>query len=269
MIPIDDPDDPRVEPYRAVRDRDLAGRAGRFLVEGEIGLRLLLSSPSRFRAESVLLSEARAVALAATLDRLAPGMPVFAAARAVMDRIAGFPIHRGVLACALRGLEPSAADVLGISRSLVLGLIGLANHDNVGGAFRNAAAFGAEAVLLDRTACDPLYRKAIRVSAGACLTVPFSRGGDVVATVRTLAEAGFEPLALSPRGEEPLRTFAWPKRAALLVGAEGPGLPSDLLRGLRTVRIDMAAGFDSLNVATATGIALAAAHGAGLGGAAG
>jgi tRNA G18 (ribose-2'-O)-methylase SpoU len=134
--------------------------------------------------------------------------------------------------------------------------MGIANHDNVGGIFRNAAAFGAAAVLLDSGSCDPLYRKAIRVAAGACLTVPFVRGETSAQLLDGLAAAGFEALALSPSGAEPLHAVAPAPRTALLVGAEGPGLPPEILSRCRSVAIPMAAGTDSLNVATAAAIAL-------------
>ena len=126
----------------------------------------------------------------------------------------------------------------------------------MGGIFRNAAAFGADAVLLDETCCDPLYRKAIRVSVGASLIVPFARVRGPSRLLDVLVEAGFEPIALSPRGAEPISALRRPDRAALLLGTEGPGLPGEILDRTRTVRIPMAADFDSLNVATASGIAL-------------
>jgi tRNA G18 (ribose-2'-O)-methylase SpoU len=111
-------------------------------------------------------------------------------------------------------------------------------------------------VLLDETSCDPLYRKAIRVSVGAALTVPFARGGTAGEMLRSLKDAGFEAVALSPAGAESLPTLRRAPRTALLLGAEGPGLPQEILVRTRTVRIPMADGFDSLNVATASGIAL-------------
>jgi tRNA G18 (ribose-2'-O)-methylase SpoU len=126
----------------------------------------------------------------------------------------------------------------------------------MGGIFRNAAAFGAAAVLLDADCCDPLYRKAIRVSVGAALTVPFAKlppGADLIAT---LEAAGFEVLALSPRGESELDEVAPAGRTAQLLGAEGPGLSDAALARAKGVRIAMAGGFDSLNVATASGVAL-------------
>lgn len=251
-------DDPRVAAYRAVRDRDLAGRGGRFMAEGEVVVRALLSERSRFGVESVLVGEARLERLAALLGRVPPAVPIYAAAREVLDGIAGFPLHRGVLAVGLRREPPPAEALLPPSeaRALVLVLIGLANHDNVGGAFRNAAAFGADAVLLDGTSCDPLYRKALRVSVGACLTVPFRRHGSPEEIVGTLRDAGFSLFALSPGGGLPVEEVLWPRRTALLVGTEGAGLPRTLLGELPTVRIGMTAGFDSLNVAAASGIAL-------------
>ena len=257
MLPIDDPADPRVSAYLDVRERDLVGHAGRFVAEGEVVLRMLLSH-SRFQPESILISDRRVGALAPLLARVPEGVPVYAAAQAVMDRIVGFPIHRGVLAIGRRRSEPTAEALLtGLApRALVIGLIGISNHDNMGGIFRNAAAFGADAVLLDATSCDPLYRKATRVSVGASLVVPFARVEDPRRLLGLLTEAGFEPVALSPRGAEPLSALRRANRAALLLGTEGPGLPDEVLSRTRTVRIPMAPGFDSLNVATASGIAL-------------
>jgi tRNA G18 (ribose-2'-O)-methylase SpoU len=137
-----------------------------------------------------------------------------------------------------------------------VGLVGIANHDNMGGIFRNAAAFGADAVLLDDTCCDPLYRKAIRVSVGAALTTPWARAGDGAALAGRLAAAGCQVVALSPKGEVELSDLRPGPRVAALFGAEGPGLPAEVLARARTVRIVMAGGFDSLNVATTSGIVL-------------
>ncbi|WP_349369481.1 RNA methyltransferase [Salinarimonas sp.] len=259
-IPVTDPDDPRIADYRAVRERDLVGREGRFVIEGEVVLRLA-ARRGRFPLVSALLSEKRA----ALAEVLPDDVPVYVAGQPVMDAIAGFPIHRGVLAIGRRGEAPDPAALLaGLPpRAVVVALIGLTNHDNVGGIFRNAAAFGAQAVLLDSETCDPLYRKAIRVSAGGALVVPFARAGDPPALIATLEEAGFTPLALSPRGAFTLASLRRPDRVALLLGAEGPGLPEEVLARARTVRIPMAGDFDSLNVAVTSGIALHALAGPG------
>ncbi|HYF22579.1 MAG TPA: RNA methyltransferase [Caulobacteraceae bacterium] len=257
LVPVDDPCDPRVAPFRDVRERDLVGREGLFVAEGEVVLRVLVEG-ARHEPLSVLIDARRLEKLAPLLERLPEAVPVHLAAQAVMDAVAGFHIHRGILALARRAPEPDATALLdGLSeRALVLCLFGVSNHDNVGGAFRNAAAFGAQAVLLDPGCCDPLYRKAIRVSVGAALRLPFARLPQAAAAVELLAGRGFEPLALSPRGETPLHAVTPTARTAVLLGAEGPGLPDAVLDRCRTVRIPMAEGWDSLNVATTAGIVL-------------
>jgi tRNA G18 (ribose-2'-O)-methylase SpoU len=254
---IDDPLDPRVEGYRAVRERDLVGREGRFVAEGVVVLEKLLVA-GRHPLESVLIDERRAAALSPLLAQVPEGVPVHLAAQPVMDAIVGFHIHRGVLALGRRLPDPDPLALLrGLpSPALVAVLVGLSNHDNVGGIFRNAAAFGAGAVLLDAGCCDPLYRKAIRVSVGAALTTPFARLAPRVDLVALLGEAGFTPLALTPSGAVSLGDLERPERAAILLGAEGPGLPADVLACAQGVSIPMAAGFDSLNVAVASGIVL-------------
>lgn len=257
LIAISDPHDPRIEAYRAVRERDLVGRQHRFVAEGEVVLRVLLGQP-RFVVESLLLAEGRVESLSDALSLLSHEVPVYTANRQVMDAIVGFPIHRGILAVAHRPAQPSAEALLASlpEKALVVGLIGLANHDNVGGIFRNAAAFGASAVLLDQETCDPLYRKAIRVSVGGALVVPFTRASSADVLVKALQAASFEVIALAPSGREVLSQIRPAQRTALLLGAEGPGLPSDLLARTRTVSIPMSGSFDSLNVATTSGIAL-------------
>jgi len=256
-IAVSDPDDPRIEAYRAVRERDLVGRRHRFVAEGEVVLRVLLQQ-SRFRIESLLLAEGRLDGLSDALALVPPEVPVYAANRAVMDAIVGFPIHRGILAMAERAPMPAAEELLsGLpENALVVGLVGLANHDNVGGILRNAAAFGANAVLLDPETCDPLYRKAVRVSVGGALVVPFTRVSSAETMVQALQAAAFEVIALSPSGREILSHVRPARRTAVLLGAEGPGLPPDLLARTRTVSIPMSGGFDSLNVATTSGIVL-------------
>lgn len=258
LVPIDDPDDPRIAAYRQVRERDLVGRAGGFIAEGEVVLRVLLGAAGRHRAASLLVADNRLAKAEALAAELPDAVPVYVASQAVMDAIVGFPIHRGLLAHGRRAPDLEAGALLaGLPpRALVLAVFGIANHDNMGGLFRNAAAFGADAVLVDAASCDPLYRKAIRVSVGAALRVPFARLAPGADPAALLAAAGFEALALSPAGAEPLAGLARPPRAALLLGAEGPGLPAGILERTRTVSIPMAGGWDSLNVATAAAVAL-------------
>jgi tRNA G18 (ribose-2'-O)-methylase SpoU len=257
VVAIGDPDDARIAAYRSVRERDLAGREGLFVAEGVVVLEKLLRSP-RFRPQSVLVAAKRVQALAPLLAQVPAEAAIYAADQAVMDAVTGFHIHRGVLAIGRRGapLDPCALLRALPARAVVAVLIGLSNHDNVGGVFRNAAAFGAGAVLLDAACCDPLYRKAIRVSVGAALTVPFARLAPGADVLELLDACGFEAAALSPGGAVALADWRASSRVALLLGAEGPGLPPDLLARTPTVRIAMAQGFDSLNVAVASGVVL-------------
>jgi tRNA G18 (ribose-2'-O)-methylase SpoU len=256
-IRIDDPRDPRVAAYLDIRERDLAGRQGRFVAEGKVVLDLLLSS-GRFGAESVLVLENRLSGLNDILHKAPTDLPFYVVTTTVMDAIAGFHMHRGILAIGRKETPLAAGPLLDAlpDRALMLVLVGIANHDNMGAIFRNAAAFGADAVLMDATCCDPLYRKAIRVSVGAALKIPFASFTDTSGFTAMLAERGFEQFALSPRGRTDIRDARPAGRLALYLGTEGEGLPESLLARLQTVRITMSEGFDSLNVAAASAIAL-------------
>jgi len=257
LILIDDPSDPRVAAYRDIKERDLVGRQGLFIAEGETVLRAFVrDAPGR--VQSLLIDGKRLDKLDAVFAGLPEGVPVYVVGQAVLDAIAGFHLHRGVLAVGVKPEPLSATDLLARAgkRAVVLVLMGIANHDNLGGIFRNAAGFGVDGVILDGDCCDPFYRKAIRVSIGATLNVPtawLAPGEDVVTL---LDRHGFQGLALSPAAGEILARLVPPARAAVLLGAEGPGLSQAVMDRVRTVGIPMANGFDSLNVATTSGIVL-------------
>jgi len=258
LVSIESLSHPALEPYFRIRERDLVGRQGCFVAEGEVVVRVLLAS-RRHRVRSLLVERRRVPAIADALAALGPEVPVLVVPQAVMDKATGFSIHRGILALGERPPDVSVSE-LALRPGPVVALVGLTNHDNVGGIFRNAAAFGAAGVVLDDATCDPLYRKAIRVSAGAALVVPFARAGSAEMLLDALAGAGVVPIALTPRGDETIaavgQSLARTARAALVLGTEGPGLPDDVLARCRRVRIPMVAGFDSLNVAAASAIAL-------------
>ncbi|HTN41883.1 MAG TPA: RNA methyltransferase [Asticcacaulis sp.] len=247
IVEINDPQDPRLSLYRDVKDRDLTGRDGLFMAEGKVVLERLFSSPLA-ETVSVLTTPERLRGLA-----YLPDAPVYVVPQDVMDELAGFPIHRGYLALGRYAPPLTLADALAGEHVRVLVLSGIANTDNMGGLMRNAAAFGVDAVVLDATCCDPLYRKAIRVSVGGVLQVPHYRVDDLVSALRTL---NLTPYALSPSGIVTLDEVRPAARTALLFGAEGPGLPADVMAACTTVRIEMSGGFDSLNVATTSGIVL-------------
>ncbi|RCW83133.1 tRNA G18 (ribose-2'-O)-methylase SpoU [Phyllobacterium bourgognense] len=254
---ITDPEDDRLSAYRNVRERDLVGRDGRFIAEGKVVLNVLLSNPA-FAVESLLVLENRLAGLSEQLKLCPPDVPVYCVSREIMDAIAGFPMHRGILAVGRRNAPLSIDTLIDTmpDKALAVALCGISNHDNMGSIFRNAAAFEADCILMDETSCDPLYRKAIRVSVGAALKVPFAREGSIEAIVTKLQTAGFNIFALSPAGTTDIYHARPSRRVALLLGTEGDGLPNFLLQKLKTVKIPMSRSFDSLNVATASGIAL-------------
>ncbi len=262
-ISINHTDDPRIAAYRQVREAHLASRSGLFLAEGREIVRTLLTG-SLYRAQSVLVTPVALESIADALAQVHGDLPVYIAEQHLMNQIVGFDIHRGCLAAGERPSTTAMETLLAAlpPRATVLALESLTNHDNVGAIFRNAVAFGVAGVVLSADCCDPLYRKAIRVSMGGALRVPFARAtGRFAEVVADLKAAGFTTVALTPGGDVEARAMArrlaGSPRRALLLGAEGPGLTPDVMTAADLgVRIDMAPGVDSLNVATAAAIAL-------------
>jgi len=256
---IEDADDPRVAAYRAVTAGGGTADPHTFLCEGRHVVRRLLVS-STYPVRSVLLT-ARARSDLEDALRARPTTPVLLASPTVLRSIVGFDFHRGCLALGERSRPSEAARlIVPDGPRLLLGLEDVADPDNVGAIFRNASAFGAAGVLLSAGCADPLYRKAIRVAMGATLTMPFARieSRDAIAALR---EAGYAVVALTPDpGAEDIVAVArrrLRRRLAVLVGSEGSGLrPETLAAADLRARIVMTPGADSLNVATACGIAL-------------
>jgi tRNA G18 (ribose-2'-O)-methylase SpoU len=222
-----------------------------------------LLETQRFGVRSLLVSEAafRSVADALEPPRGRADVPVFVCPLPMLAAIAGFNFHRGCLAIGERP-PPARADDLLRQHDLVVILERVLNADNVGGVFRNAAAFDAGAVLLSPGCCDPLYRKAIRTSAGAALSVPFAPLEPWPEGLERVRGAGFTLAALTPRNEavaigDFVRSANAGGRLALMLGTEGGGLTpeAERLADVR-VRIPISAAMDSLNVATAAAIAL-------------
>ena len=258
-LEITDADDPRLADYRALKERHLNAESGRFVAESERVVRRLLASP--LPVHSVLVTPPRLRALEDALAPGAPGpardaLPVYVAEQPVLDAIAGFHVHRGCLAI---GERPVARALPSDARGVVV-LEDLVDVDNLGAIARNAAAFGADALVLSPRCADPFYRKAIRVSLGAVFDLPVVRLPRWPDDLEVLRRLGFSLLAavLSP-GATPLPRFRPPDRWALLLGAEGPGLsPEAVLRCHASVTIPMSTstGADSLNVATAAAVML-------------
>jgi tRNA G18 (ribose-2'-O)-methylase SpoU len=247
-----------LDDFRALNDpprrREVERRGGYFVVEGLHAIGELLTSP--YRVRTILASDRMADRVRALVDGRAP---VTVRPEPDVAEVAGFPFHRGALASADRRPLPDPDDLL-VDRRFVAVVEGVGDHENVGALFRNAAAFGVDAVLLDPTTADPLYRRSVRVSLGHVLHVPWTRTAALPGGLDAVRARRFEIVALTPApGAEPIDALAANPSSgpvALLVGAEGPGLTAATLEAAdRRVRIPLASGVDSLNVATAAAVA--------------
>ncbi|HJZ70519.1 MAG TPA: RNA methyltransferase [Vicinamibacterales bacterium] len=254
-------DDARAVAYRELADGELLRTRGLFVAEGRFVVRRVIEHAG-YVVESVLVNDAALRDLASSLERLDPSVPVLVCRTADFEPLTGFNIHRGCLALVRRPPRIPLASLISPA-TLLVALEGVTNADNVGGVFRNAAAFDAGGVLLSPTTCDPLYRKAVRTSMGAALEVPFARAADAEwpALPAALRAAGFTVVALTPRQpSETLDEFvARPRssRVALVIGGEGGGLtPTVEAAADHRVRIPISGRVDSLNVSVAAGIAL-------------
>ena len=267
---IDSLEDPRVEVYRDIKGRDLAGRGALFILEGENSIQNLVNY-GRIPLKSVLLSERRLEPMRPLLKVIcAQGVPVYVLKQEVLEALVGFHFHRGVLGCGEK--LPSLGPREFLSRIEGTGPLIIAeqmsNLDNVGALFRNAAAFGARAIMFDEKSSDPYYRKSLRVSGGHALAIPFSRTGTIKSIIEAAQAQGLHVIALvTPHADcKKIRSlvdyrsalFSSSKRPiAILLGAEGPGLSKEAMAlADACVTIPMAKDVDSLNVATSAAVAL-------------
>jgi tRNA G18 (ribose-2'-O)-methylase SpoU len=266
VVRISGPDDGRAAAFRNVPDGELLRAHGLFVAEGRLVVQRLLEG-RRFRVRSLLLNDAAWRALEPVCASLVPDLDVYLGSAGDFEALTGHDIHRGCLALAERPQPLLPDDVLPAARTVIV-LEHVTNADNVGGVFRNAAAFGADAVLLGPTTCDPLYRKAIRTSMAATLHVPFAaltgKPAEWPAALEALRRRGFSLVAMTPREpaqdlEELVRRFEEhrPARLAILLGAEGEGVSLDAEAAADyRVRIPIARDVDSLNLSVAAGIVL-------------
>lgn len=256
VIEVSDPDDPRLDDFRNLMDADVRpDRRGIVIAEGVNVVSRLAGSAYPMRA--VFGVPKRIEALRWDLsDR---EIPAYVADKWLLSEVVGFRVTRGVLAAASRP-QPLDPELLLSTARRVAVLEGLNDFENLGALFRNAAAFGVDAVLLDATCADPLYRRSVRVSMGHVLQVPFAvLPGPWPQSLGKLKAHGLPLLAMTPdEAADDLRALPPPPRWAVLLGAEGPGLTAAAMAEAdHLVRIPMAGGVDSLNVATAAAIAFA------------
>jgi tRNA G18 (ribose-2'-O)-methylase SpoU len=255
-------EDPRIADYLAVREAELLRERGLFVAESRLVVERLLTS-RRFAVRSLLVNETALAALAPALAAVSGAPEIFVATRALISSLAGYRVHQGCLALAERGAELAPETLVANARAgLLVALERLGDPDNVGGVFRNARAFGADGVLLAPGGADPLYRKAIRVSTGATLLLPFARCASWPGALEKLRAAGWSVLAAVAEREaidvrELGRSHALPERVCLVLGSEGHGL-SAAAREVADARVTirMRPGFDSLNVAAASAVLL-------------
>ena len=257
LVPVDDPDDPRLADYRDLRDvelrKHLEGEHGLFLAEGEKVVRRAVEAGHAPR--SFLMAPRWLEGLADVLDR--SDAPCYVLDERLAARVTGFHVHRGALASLHRPPLRTVDDVLDGARS-VLVLEDLVDHTNVGAVFRSGAALGFDAVLLAPRCADPLYRRSIKVGMGAVFTMPWTRLPDWHDALPDLSARGFTTVALTladdATGIE--AAVAGLDRVALVLGSEGHGLSTRWERAAdRRAVIPMAEGIDSLNVAAASAVA--------------
>jgi tRNA G18 (ribose-2'-O)-methylase SpoU len=260
-IRITDPTDERVRDYVSLTDVALRRRTeperGLYIAESEKVIRRALAAghrPRSFLMAERWLTDLGDLVAAAEQD----GIPVFVADHDVIEGFTGFHLHRGTLASMQRPELKSVEEVVAGARR-VLVIEDVVDHTNVGAVFRSAAALGMDAVLVTPRCADPLYRRAIRVSMGTVFQVPWTRIGPWPRGINLLRDAGFTVAALALSddavGLEELAAHP-PERLALVLGTEGDGLSQRTVDGADiVVRIPMAGGVDSLNVAAAGAVA--------------
>lgn len=263
-VPVTDPDDERIREFIGLRDHALRRRregrggdlAGVFVAEGDVVVQRALRAGYALR--SALVDATRTTPLP---DEVPGDVTVFAAGPAVLERITGLGVHRGVLAAFDRRPVPPPADVLAAARRVVV-LENVVNPTNIGVIARSAAAFGYDGLLLDHSCCDPLYRRASRVAMGEVFGVPHAWLGRLPDGLAVVRAHGFAVVALTPDGgaediDAVVASFGPDDRVALLLGAEGHGLAAATMEAAdRRARIPISPAVDSLNVGAAAAVAL-------------
>lgn len=269
LIRIESLDDPRVEVYRNLRDKDLRREHGSlFMAESEMVVRQLLRTPAKLH--SLLAIDRRLERATDVLEAVAPEVPIYVCEKPVAEAIVGMHLHRGMLAAAYRPradqltldaafgpLKPGGK--LERARCALVVAEGISDTDNMGSLFRNAAALGAAGIVLSPDCCDPLYRKAVRTSVGHALSLPFAICSDWPGDLARLRDEW----GLTIVGAETLPEARPPsdlprlERVAVLVGSEGYGLSEGAVAHCDALcEIPMALPEASLNVAAATAVML-------------
>lgn len=243
VVPITQADDPRLDPFRAVRDRDLRGDQGRFIVESPRVISRFLDAvhAGRFPIEALVVDPAIAPWL---LERTIPdGVPILTTSEEILTAATGYRFHAGALAIGRRPRTPPRLDDLlrelpGTGPLLLGGLAGITSMDNIGGIFRTAAALGLDGLVLDARCGDPLLRRCLRISMGQVFRMPWAVVDDLEPTIARLrSNAEVESIAIENVASAPeLHVAPPPERAMLVIGNEGHGVPPSVLDACDGVR---------------------------------
>lgn len=262
LIAIQEASDPRLADYVGLREstlrRSIEVAGGLFIAEGAKVIRRAVEAG--YRPRSFLLAE-RWLDDLADLIAARPDVPVYLVSEELAEAVTGFHVHRGALASLHRETRHTVAELLASSRRLVV-TEDVVDHANLGAIARSAAALGWDGLLLSPRCADPLYRRAVKTSMGAVLSLPWARLDDWSAAIPAMQAAGFTVAALSlAPGAVEMDAFASqlrtnPRKLAILLGTEGHGLSARWTQAADVALvIPMAAGVDSLNVAAAAAVA--------------
>ena len=263
IVEITDFSAPELDVYARLTGAQLRAcpQGGLFIAEGVTVIGHALDAG--YRIASLLMERRHIVGKAAGLIARCGDVPVYTADSRTLEQLTGFALTRGVLAAFYRPELPTLAQVCAGARRVAV-LEGLNDPTNVGAVMRSAAALGMDAVLLTPSCCDPLYRRAVRVSMGTVFQVPWTRIGQQAQDwpeggMTLLRELGFATVAMalsedSVEIDDPC--LVREERLAVILGAEGDGLAkTTIARCDYTARIPMLHGVDSLNVAAASAVA--------------
>ncbi len=258
IIEISDLSHPGIEVFSTLTEAQLRNKLepekGIFIAESPKVIRVALSAGYQ---PTALLTEAKHLTgdAADIVNLIGEDIPIYTGSRELLTSLTGYKLTRGVLCAMKRPLLPKLSDTLKDAHRVVV-IDGVVDTTNIGAIFRSAAALGIDAVLLTRNSCDPLNRRAIRVSMGTVFLIPWTWiDGDI----QQLNDYGFRTVAMALTDRSiPLDspTLQSEPRLAIVMGTEGDGLPHETItKADYTVRIPMSHKVDSLNVAAASAVA--------------
>ena len=260
IIKINSLIDPNLDIYSKLTEAQLRNKLepekGIFIVESPKVIRVALAAG--YKPVSMLMEEKHITGDAADIvNQIPKETPIYTGQRELLNQLTGYKLTRGVLCAMQRPIAPHLNDVLKDAKRIAI-IYGVVDTTNIGAIFRSAAALGIDAVVITNNSCDPLNRRAVRVSMGSVFLVPWT-WIDESTCLETLGQIGFRTLALALTDrsislDNPILKSE--PRLAIILGTEGDGLPHQTIWNADyVVKIPMKHGVDSLNVAAASAVA--------------